>query len=292
MVKLIAIVGETASGKSSLAMEIAKQYDGQLICADSRTVFKGMDVGTAKPSKSEQELVKHYGLDLVEPSERYTAAQFKAYADDAIADIAGHSKLPILVGGTGLYINGVLYGYSFGGDVDEAKRSALNNKTVDQLTTLAKEMNIDISESTRDNKRHILRLIERNGTTENNKQLVHDTLLLGLTLSKTQLRKRVEHRVEAMFRMGLRKEYNDLRALYKPDSEAFTGIGYREFADWEAGNASISEVKRMIVKNTMNLAKRQRTWFKRDKNITWVETQDEAMKCVRDFMKTEEASNE
>lgn len=282
--KLIAVVGETASGKSSLAMELARRHDGELICADSRTVYKGMDIGTAKPNVEEQAEIPHYGLDLVAPDQTYSAAQFKSYATAVMEDIWQRHKLPILVGGTGLYVNGVLYDYSFGKAFDAAQRSEYNNKTVDELATFAELKGIETSEQIKKNKRHLIRLIERDGSTEQNTCLRDNTLLIGIKLSKTQLRKRVEARVEQMFRAGLRKEYNELRAKYAIDSEAFTGIGYREFANWERGNASMSEVKREIVKNTMNLAKRQRTWFKRDTNIQWVETQKHALALAESFL--------
>lgn len=283
-IQLIAIVGETASGKSALAIEIAKRYKGEIIAADSRTIYKEMDIGTAKPQEDEMEGIKHHGLNLVEPGERYTAAQFKQYCDLKIQDIVSRGKLPILVGGTGLYIDGVLFDYSFGEESSSEERSELNNKSIDELTTISQEMKLDLSGQLLKNKRHLIRMIERDGVTENNTNLAYDALLLGYILPKNVLRKRIEKRVEAMFRKGLRKEYNDLKQKYGTNSEAFTGIGYREFAAWESGNASMSEVKREIVKNTMNLAKRQRTWFKRNPHIQWVESEDEALVKVAQFI--------
>jgi len=282
--KLIAVVGETASGKTRLSIEIAKRWDGEIISADSRAIYEGMDVGTAKPDSIERAGISHYGFDLVKPDEKYTAAQFKEYADERIKDITGRGKIPILVGGTGLYIDGVLFNYSFGGSVNEEFRSQLNNKDVDELATIAQEKNIEVSEQTKSNKRHLIRLIERDGVTEQDTDPAYDALLLGYIVNKNKLRDRVKARTESMFKLGLRKEYNDLRQKYDLDSEAFTGIGYQEFRDWELGNASMSEVKRQIVKNTMNLAKRQRTWFKRNRSINWIETQDEALDLVERFM--------
>lgn len=282
--KLIAVVGETASGKSSLGVKIAQLYRGEIISADSRAVYKGMDIGTAKPSQEEMVSIKHYGLDLVSPDKKYSAAKFKDYATEVIADIQGRDKLPILVGGTGLYVDGVLFDYSFGGKDNTSDRSKLDNKSVDELSSIAKEKGIEISGQTKTNTRHLVRLIEREGHTESNQNLAYDALILGYRVERNRLRDRIERRVEVMFRKGLRKEYNDLRQKYDRDSEAFTGIGYREFAQWEDGEASMSEVKRAIVKNTINLAKRQRTWFKRNTKIKWVETEEEALKLVEEFL--------
>ena len=281
---LIAVVGETASGKSSLALAIARRHAGQLICADSRTIYKGMNIGTAKPSASDQSEIRHFGLDLVEPGQSFSAALFKQYATSVMDNIWSTGGVPILVGGTGLYVNGILYDYSFGDKFDSDLRSKLNNKSVEELATIAKQKGIEPSEQIKKNKRHLIRLIERNGTTGYNTQLRNNSLIIGISLTKTQLRKRVEERVEQMFRAGLRKEYNDLRKNYALGSEAFTGIGYQEFAKWELGESSMSEVKREIVKNTMNLAKRQRTWFKRDKNILWVTTQKQALALTESFL--------
>ena len=282
--KLIAIVGETASGKTGVAIEAAKRWNGEVICADSRTIYKGMDVGTAKPTTDEMEGITHYGLDLVEPNESFSAAQFKDYAQGVIADIQKRGKLPILVGGTGLYVDGVLFNYSFGGTDSKYERSQLHNKSVDELATIAKCEGIEVSSETLKNKRHLIRLIERGGETSDQKVLFYNTLITGVKLSKTQLRLRVEKRTELMFRKGLRKEYNDLKTKYGTEFESFSGIGYQEFAEWEDGNASMSEVKRDIVKNTMNLAKRQRTWFKRNPHIQWSDSPEAALELIAAFV--------
>ena len=284
-IKLVAIVGETGSGKTGLAIEVAKRYDGEVISADSRAIYRGMDIGTAKPTKEEMQGIPHYGIDLVNPDETYSAAQFKEYAQAHIEDIHSRGKLPILAGGTGLYVDGVLFNYSFGGHLNVQERSQLDNMSVDELATLAEKKGIEVSAQTLKNKRHLVRTIERGGKTEDTNELFYNTLITGVQLTRTQLRKRVEARVEAMFRAGLRKEYNDLRAKYEQNSEAFTGIGYREFAEWESGNASMSEVKRHIVQNTMKvLAKHQRTWFKRNPHIKWADTHDGVLELVDDFM--------
>lgn len=284
MCKLIAIVGETASGKSSLAITIAQKHNGEIISADSRTIYKGMDIGTAKPTANEMMEVAHYGFDLVDPDKTYTAAQYQSYAREKISDICSRGKTPILVGGTGLYVDAVLFGYSFGEAVDTNIRSQLNNKSVAELATLAKKEGIHVDSQTLKNKRHLIRLIERGGERQQDTELQYDALIIGVNVPRSELRKRIEKRVEVMFRKGLRKEYNELRSIYDLKSEAFSGIGYREFRDAEHTDTSMSEVKRQIVRNTIHLAKRQRTWFKRNRHIQWVDDVVQAEKRVDDFL--------
>jgi tRNA dimethylallyltransferase len=130
---LIVIVGPTASGKTSLAVQLAKKYDGEIICADSRTIYKGMDIGTAKPTLAERAVVLHWGLDLVEPGELFSAADFKRYADQKIEEIRNRGHVPFLVGGSGLYVDAVVFDYAFGVKADPSKRQMLEDWTVEEL---------------------------------------------------------------------------------------------------------------------------------------------------------------
>ena len=136
---LVVIVGPTASGKTALAVRLASRYNGEIICADSRTVYKGMDIGTAKPTPEERALVPHWGLDLVEPGEGFSAADFKAYATATIAQIRARGAVPFLVGGTGLYVDGVVFDYQFGAAPDAAERASYMALTATQLQQLCRE---------------------------------------------------------------------------------------------------------------------------------------------------------
>lgn len=276
---LIVIVGETASGKSSLAHKLALELGGEIICADSRTVYKEMNVGTAKPSQEERAEVQYWGIDLVEPNTVFSAAQFKKYAQEKIAEITSRNHLPIMVGGTGLYIDGVLYDYSFGTKSNSDYRRELDNKSVIELQNIALSKEIELPVGVLKNKRHLVRIIERESASDS-QELRNNTLIIGLSLNRKSIRYNIEKRVELMFRRGLRKEIDDIVTKYGWESEAMTGIGYREFRGWYDKQLSMGEVKKLIVKNTLHYAKRQRTWFKRNQSIVWFEEADKAYDFV------------
>ena len=159
---LVVIAGPTASGKSSLAMELAQQFRGEIICADSRTIYTGMDIGTAKPSSADRALVPHWGLDLVEPGEYFSAADFKTYAVQKIAEIRARGHVPFLVGGTGLYIDSVVFDYAFGPAADKERREQLNTMTIEELYNYCNKNNVVLPENEK-NKRYVIRAIELAG---------------------------------------------------------------------------------------------------------------------------------
>jgi tRNA dimethylallyltransferase len=267
--RLVVVVGETASGKSALAHELAIELGGEIICADSRTVYSGMDVGTAKPTKSERVEVQYHLLDVAEPDEGYNAARFKKDANIAIAEIAAKERLPIMVGGTGLFVDSVLFDFEFGQAFDSEKRQQLAGLSLADLQQQALKIDKNLDKSLLSNKRHLVRLIEVGGQKKQPQILRENTLVIGLQIPRNELRKRIEQRTEQMFRRGLRKEVDELVERYGWDCEAMTGIGYREFKDYNEGKISMGEVKNNIVKNTLKYAKRQRTWFKRNPHIQW-----------------------
>ena len=158
---LIVIVGPTASGKTGLAVRLAKEFGGEIISADSRAVYKGLDIGTAKPSLEEQQAVPHWGIDLVEPNERYTVADFKSYAEQKIEYIRTRDKVPFLVGGTGLYIDAVLYNFEFStGANDNKQRQQLEQKSIEDLYKYCDQHNIELPENYK-NKRYVINAILR-----------------------------------------------------------------------------------------------------------------------------------
>lgn len=270
---LIAVVGETASGKSALALEIARKFNGEIIAADSRTIYTSMDIGTAKPSRADQSQVPHFGLDIVQPTERYTVYDFQKYAQQAIVDIAVRGKVPILVGGTGLYVDSVLFNYTFSeGGVNESLRMRLQQKTIDELQEILRDRNIPLPTNAK-NKRHLVRQIETGGVVRA-QSLRENTLVLGILLKPEQLKRNVIARVDQMLAAGLEDEVGRLVAMYGWDCEPMKGIGYREFRELHDGVRSIQQVRELIIQNTMQLAKRQRTWFRRNKSIHWIEKEE------------------
>ena len=284
MPPLIAIVGETASGKSALALELAEQFNGELICADSWTVYKGFDIGTAKPTAAEQARVPHHLLDVADPVEGFSAVLFQKLARQAIADITARGRLPIIVGGTGLYIDSILYDYGFLPPSDPKLRDELNALALEQVLDRANELGLDTTGIDLRNKRRVIRLIENNGVRPIKHELRSNALVLGVSVPREELRERVSLRVDAMLSAGLEKEVHELAEKYGWDVEPMKGIGYVEFREYFAGARDWAETRERIVSATMGLAKRQRTWFKRNSSIQWVSDRSNAVGIVTTFL--------
>lgn len=270
--KLIVIVGETASGKSSFALQLAQQYNGEIICADSSTVRREANIGTAKPSASERSLVPHYLLDYVGPDEEFSAAMFKDLANKAITDISGRGKLPILVGGTGLYINGVIYDYDFLPAVSGSDRQELNQLSNAELLQRIEQLGLDPGGIDTKNNRRLIRFIETGGAQPTMQELRNNTLVLGLKTDKGILYERIAMRVDSMLAQGLEQEVEGLAKTYGWDCEALKAVGYSQWKEYFLGEQTRVETRDLIVKATWDLAKRQRTWFKRNKSIQWLYT--------------------
>jgi len=279
---LVVIVGETASGKSSLAMEVARRFDGEIISADSRAVYKHMDVGSAKPSKVDQAEIPHHLIDIVEPNQRFSAAKFQKLAKQATSDIRERGRLPLLVGGTGLYVNSVIFDYKFRPKPKKGLRSALNKLTDEELRKrVVKAGGFEVDHK---NRRHMVRFLEVGEAPKQSSTLIDNTIIVGVKRTRAELRQRIEKRVEQMFRAGLRKEVNDLVRDYGWENESMTGIVYRLFKEYDEGKISMSEVKRQFVLKDLQLAKRQRTWFKRNLHIHWFDEAESAMKYISSCM--------
>ena len=270
---LVVIVGPTASGKSSLAMQVAKQYDGEIICADSRTIYKSMDIGTAKPSQQDQRDVPHWGLDLVEPGERFTAADFKQYAQQAIETIRSKGKLPILVGGTGLYIDGVIFDYQFV-ETDHELRKKLEGLSLEALKEYCANNNVSLPEN-ENNRRYVIRAIEQKNVSGTRLAApIDNCIIVGVTTERDVLRQRIEARAEQLFETGMVEEAIMLGEKYGWNSEAMTGNIYKLVKQFVDGDFDEDELKRRNATADWQLAKRQLTWLKRNPFIHWVALDD------------------
>lgn len=277
---LLVIVGETSSGKSTLALELARRLDGEIIAADSWTVYKGFSIGTAKPSEAEQLVVPHHLLDVTTASEGFNAVRFQQLALAAIADITSRGKLPILVGGTGLYIDAVIYGYKFLPPTSSHVRQELNQLSLDELLTRAVADGLDLSEIDIRNKRRIIRLIENEGRMPSKQALRPNTLILGLETPREELRIRIEERVERMIAANLADEVRHLAEQFGWEAEPMKGIGYKEWQAYFLGTQDLETTRQKIVRNTLDLAKRQRTWFKRNSSIQWINNRGKLQEVV------------
>lgn len=282
--QLLVIVGPTASGKSALAMHLAQKFNGEIIAADSRTIYRGMDIGTAKPTVAEREAVPHHLLDIVDPDQSFSAADFQQRANQAIEDIQSRGHLPIMVGGTGLYVDSVLYNYSFKEGRAAQHDPELEDLRLLELQSRAEELGISLNHSDWNNPRRLIRAIETNGQQPARHELRPNTLVLGLSVDSTELEARIATRVHQMVEHGFQQEVGELLRHHKPDSEAMTGIGYRSFAQVAAGTLTLQQAIDQVTKDTKRYAKRQLTWFKRNKDINWVHNQTEAESLVSEFL--------
>lgn len=284
MSPLVVIVGETASGKSALALELAEQFDGELVCADSWTVYRGFDIGTAKPSIEERTRVPHHLLDVADPAEGFSAAVFKRLGQEAIADVSDRKRLPILVGGTGLYIDSILYDYSFLPKSDPALREELNAMSLERLVERAESMELDTTGIDLRNKRRVIRLIENNGVRPTKQAMRANTLILGIRRSLDELQERIVARIDAMVEAGFADEVQQLGVRYGWDCEPMRAPGYRAFADYVQGKISLADAKNRFRQNDLQLAKKQRTWFKRNDSIQWLDDRSKTNEIVTTFL--------
>lgn len=277
---LVVIVGPTASGKSSVAMELARQFHGEIISADSRTIYRGMDIGTAKPSAHDQSEIPHHLLDVISPSEAFSAAEFKRRANIWIDDIAIRGRVPILVGGTGLYIDSVIYDYAFLPPPESHElREQLQALSVEELQSRLKSQGIPLPENNQ-NPRHLIRAIETNGAVAVKKGLRDNTLVIGIDRTKEELTSSIKSRIQSMVSLGLEAEVNLLVSKYGWDCPGLRAVGYQEWQHANSPKAACEEIK----KNTLRYAKRQRTWFKRNPHITWIKKVTEARQLVQKFL--------
>lgn len=276
---LIVIVGPTASGKSATAMRIAQEFNGEIICADSRTVYKGMDIGTAKPTAEDRTLVPHWGLDLVEPGNVFTAADFKKYAQQKISEIRARGHVPMVVGGTGLYVDGLIFDYQFG-PTNPKLRQELEQKSLDELVEYCRNNNITLPEN-QQNRRYVIRAIEQKSI--NNKRLpapIPYTTIVGIATERDVLKARIAARAEQLFDMGMVEEAKMLGEKYGWNSEAMTGNIYRLVKQFLDGEFDEAELKKRFITSDWQLAKRQLTWFKRNPFIVW-KSLDEAYLYIK-----------
>jgi tRNA dimethylallyltransferase len=270
---LIVIVGPTASGKSALAIELALKYDGEIICADSRTIYKHMDIGTAKPSKEDQLLVPHWGLDLVEPGEVFTAADFKKYALLKVQQIRARGHIPFIVGGTGLYVDGVVFDYNFSEPRPELRKK-LEVLSLEELKLYCSNNNVVLPEN-ENNRRYVIRAIEQGSDdTKGLRSPIDNVVIVGITTERIVLRSRIAARAEHLFETGMLEEAIRLGETYGWESEAMTGNIYKlahQFVDREL---SYDDLKQKNITADWRLAKRQMTYLKRNQFIHWLSLDD------------------
>lgn len=280
---LIVIVGETGSGKSSLAIKLAKQFRGEIIAADSRTIYRGMDIGTAKPSPKELSTVPHHLIDIVDPSEQFTAADFKRLANQEMNSVIARGHVPFMVGGTGLYVDAVLYDFAFRPPPSPSVRAYLQSLDVAQLQKMLMDKGIPLPSNER-NPRHLIRAIETGGQLSQAVSVRNNTLVIGIAIDRDELRSRIAKRAESMLALGLLDEVSGLVARFGWDAPGLQSPGYRTFSQYLVGQGTLEEAKVKLITEHIQLAKRQRTWFRRNKNINWLCKEEDIVDLVTTFL--------
>lgn len=289
--KVIVICGPTASGKTNLSIELAKKIDGEIVSCDSMQIYKDMSIGTAKPTIEEMQGIKHYLIDYVSPEVRYSVAEYKKDAIKAIQDIINKRKVPIVVGGTGLYVESLIYGIEY----SEIKEDLEYRKQLDEIEKeegLEKlyEMAYKIDKKSLEkiscnDKKRICRILEIYHSTGKTKTELekesrkngpqYDYILLGINMEREKLYERINKRVDIMIKNGLIEEVQQLITKYNDFPTAMQGLGYKEVVEYLKGVISKEEMIEKIKMETRRYAKRQLTWFKKYKNIMWINGLDD-----------------
>jgi len=284
--KIIVIAGATATGKSEISLKLAKKINGYIINADSRQIYKKINIGSAKP-KFDKEISKgvhtlngitHYLYDFVDPKENFTIFDYQNCVNNVLKNTQG---IPILTGGSGLYIDSVVYNYKLS---KNNKNTDLKDKSIDELQELAKEYLPYMSESDRKNRHRLIRAIQREGVNrEKGKEL--NNIYFVIDIEKEILQERIKKRIDNMFKEGLLEEnISLLKQGYTYDDKGMKTIGYIEFKEYFENKISLEDVKERIFKNTMGYVKRQRTWFKRNKNAIWINDPKEISYLASNFI--------
>ncbi len=299
--KVVVIVGPTASGKTSLSIELAKKIDGEIISSDSMQIYKDMDIGTAKVTKEEAQGINHYLIDFVSPADRYTVSDFKKDAEQAINEILLKGKTPIVVGGTGLYVNSLIYGIEYQNmNFDEEYRNELMKRAEnpEELQKLWEEAEKIDPESmkiiSKNDKKRIIRVLEiykATGKTKTEQEILsrknevkYDFKVFGISMDREKLYERINKRVDIMIQAGLENEVKNLLKKYNEFPTAMQGLGYKEVVQYFDGIISREEMIEKIKQESRRYAKRQLTWFRRNKEIIWLDSMDDMQKNINTIL--------
>ena len=273
-----------------MSIELAKKIDGEIISCDSMQIYKDMDIGTAKPTKEEMQGIKHYLIDFVSPDERYSVADFKKDAKKAIKEILEKGKTPIIVGGTGLYVDSLIYEIEYQNiEFDEKYRERLEQQAeeqgIDKLYEMARKIDEEaIKKISPNDKKRILRILEIYHATGKNKteqekesrkkEVEYDYKIYALSWDREKLYERINKRVDIMLEQGLIEEVKNVYNKYEKFPTAMQGLGYKEVVEYLEGKTSKEEMIDKIKQETRRYAKRQLTWFRKNKQTIWLDAQD------------------
>jgi len=289
--KVVVIVGPTASGKTALSIELAKRINGEIISSDSMQIYKDMDIGTAKVTKEEMQGIKHYLVDFISPDTRYTVSDFKKDSENAIKEIIEKGKTPIIVGGTGLYVNSLIYGIEYQDmNFDEEYRDKLMKiaesdeglaKLYEQANQIDPEAMKKISPNDKKRIVRVLEIYKQTGKTKTEQEILsrqkgvdYDFKVFGITMERSKLYERINLRVDMMIDQGLESEVKKLISKYSEFPTALQGLGYKEVIEFFDGKTSRDEMIEKIKQESRRYAKRQLTWFKKNKETIWLDAEN------------------
>ena len=293
MNKVLAIVGPTAVGKTDFGIMCANTFNGEIISGDSIQIYKGLDIGSAKPTKQEQSQATHHLIDIKEPTDNYSVKEFQDLGRKYIEEINAQNKLPIIVGGTGLYIKALLYDYTFyDEDEEDNQYEDLSNQ---QLYNLLLEKDPKALEKIHiNNRKRLVRAL--NVYEKHNKGIseikdnqehkpIYDCMIIGLTTSRDNLYQRIDGRVDKMIQDGLVQEIKELlNSGISFDNQCMQAIGYKEFKDYFNNTKTLEECINAVKVNSRHFAKRQYTFFNNQMDIKWFENKQEALKEVEQWL--------
>ncbi|TDM24372.1 tRNA (adenosine(37)-N6)-dimethylallyltransferase MiaA [Macrococcoides canis] len=298
-IPLIVIVGPTAVGKTALSIEVAKAVNGEIISGDAIQVYRGMDIGSAKITQEEMEGIPHHLIDILNPDEAYSAAQFKAHAEKLIEDIYSRGKTPMIVGGTGLYIQSVLYEYEFEEEDNALKKDILcklEQYNKETLYAMLKDKDPKAAALIHmNNRQRVLRALtyyemhHKSITDQKKSQTLspkYDTFIIGLNMPRPILYDRINHRVLLMIEQGLVQEVSTLLSKGYREKQSMTAIGYKEIIPYIDGEVSLNQAVESLQQNSRNFAKRQLTWFNNQMKIDWFDTDDLSVQTITDQIMT------
>ena len=287
--KIVVIVGPTASGKTKLSIELAKRIDGEVVSCDSMQIYKEMDIGSAKPTIEEMQGIKHHLIDYISPEERYSVARYKQDAKKAIKEILEKGKVPIIVGGTGLYVNSLIYEIEYNKiEFDAEYREKLEEKAKKGLEDLyeeAKKIDPKAMEIISPNdKKRIIRVLEIYHATKKTKteleiesrknEVQYDYRVFAIDIRRDILYDRINKRVDKMIEQGLIQEVENLKQKYSEFPTAMQGLGYKEVVQYFENELTKEEMIEKIKQETRRYAKRQLTWFRKNKQTIWLDGQE------------------
>ena len=288
--KVIVICGPTASGKTTLSIQLAQKINGEIISSDSMQIYKDMNIGTAKPDQQEMQGIKHYLLYFVEPNQRYSVADYKKDAENAIEDILQKGKVPIIVGGTGLYVDSLIYGIEYPNiEFDENYRKELERRVekegLEKLYEKAKKIDPQaMKKISRNDQKRILRVLEIYNATGKTKteqeiesrknEVKYDYRVFAINMDREKLYDRINKRVDIMIQKGLIEEVENLLKKYNEFPTAMQGLGYKEVVEYIQGKVLKEDMIENIKRESRRYAKRQITWFKKNKQTIWIGPND------------------